>query len=408
MGAPKAALESGDKKITAGRCPVLGGESEEGYDASATRRDNETGRNATTEGARHTSTRQRQSHRARKAHPASSGQLKLGSGVVTSDLNARPPSGLRGLGSAPRSGRGPRRDDRMGMQCHPKAAPQASPAAASLFPSLFRQPPLQCAVVQPVGSTGTSTLSLQINATDVRARECRGGFHRWVLLPVALLAGMTLCCSPTVVGPSIIRLDPLKPEASGLRFGVRSGPRPAAANVSLAKTGFDGKADIFKVPEWSLAYDLGYTYPIGQSFSIHAGVQAEFLYPIPFPGIGAYAGASYLIRFGDYSIAPALAVRGASDLGLPSTSSGGPSSFVGVEFAPTFSMRSDNRVWAGITPFVSGQYLAARTNNMFLFAGGVAFFRIDKFELSGGFGQAWFADGRSWLVPLMGIRVADN
>jgi|CXWL01.1.fsa_nt_gi hypothetical protein len=251
-------------------------------------------------------------------------------------------------------------------------------------------------------------LDLTADLSTIEARS-RPRSALWPGLLVTLLFLTLQGCSPTVVAPSIIRVDPLKPEASGLRFGVRSGPRPAQVNNSLARAGFDGKADIFNVPEWSIAYDIAYTYPVTQRFSVHGGVQAEFLFPIPFPGVGAYLGGSYLIRVGDYAIAPSLSVRAASDLGLPSTSTGGPSSFVGVEFAPTLSFRPDERVWAGLTPFVSAQFLAAgRGDNSFLFAGGVFFFRIDKFELMGGFGQAWFADGRSWRVPLMGIRVGGN
>lgn len=243
-----------------------------------------------------------------------------------------------------------------------------------------------------------------MSAADATSRA-----GRQVLLLLIALAPTLQGCSPTVVAPSIIRIDPLKPEAGGLRFGVRSGPRPAQVNNSLARAGFDGKTDIFNVPEWSLAYDIAYTYPVTERLSVHGGVQAEFLFPIPFPGVGAYVGTSYLFRLGNYAIAPSLALRGASDLGLPSTSTGGPSSFVGLEFAPTLSYRPDERVWVGVTPFVSAQFLAAaRGDNSFLFAGGVFFFRLDKFELMGGFGQAWFADGRSWMVPIMGIRVGEN
>jgi hypothetical protein len=213
-------------------------------------------------------------------------------------------------------------------------------------------------------------------------------------------------CAPTSIAPSVIRLEAPEPEATSFRLGLRSGPRVPLAEASIRAGAFRGDNDSFHVPEWSAAYDFALTLPLGRGVGFHAGVQAEFFYPIPMAALGGWVGFSWLFRVGPLAFAPAIAARGASDFGLVSV--GGPANLFAGDAAVTISYRVEDRVWIGIIPFASQGFAGQALDTQYWFAGGCLMGRVGKVEILGGWGRVWVASGPSWNVPLIGIRAGDN
>lgn len=216
-------------------------------------------------------------------------------------------------------------------------------------------------------------------------------------------------CAPTSLSPSLIRMTPPDPTRTATAVGgLRTGPRFSTAltpTSSLPGGTFVGDGNSFAFPQWSVAYDLGLTTPVSERTALHFGAQGEFYYPVPLPAYGAYIGVSHYVPVGPFSIAPALCVRGASDLGLPSL--GGTGTNAGAEFSTTLALRAEDSIRLGLVPFVGYHQVWAATESTALFTGGVLALKFEKIELTAGFGRVFLGSGQSWNVPLIGVRGGD-
>ncbi|WP_426757455.1 hypothetical protein [Myxococcus sp. Y35] len=221
-------------------------------------------------------------------------------------------------------------------------------------------------------------------------------------------------CAPTAMGPMVMRLGPGRPDQNVMQMGMRSGPRlsaPIAGTQPNLPTGdrFRGDEASFSTQQWGVAFDAALTLPLSERLHVHTGIQGEMFLPVPLPGYGVYAGASYYLGSEQLGLAPALALRGASDFGLTS-SRGGPGSIFGAEVSCALTMQPEKNVSLGLVPFVSWHTVAsAGRNEHALHYGGVVAARIswgwlNDLEVSGGFGRAKVGNGLSWNVPLMGVR----
>ena len=229
---------------------------------------------------------------------------------------------------------------------------------------------------------------------------------------VALLAALA-GCAPTTMGPMVMRLGPGLPDQSTLHGGIRSGPRlsaPLAARTTFDPTesNFAGDADPFSTRQWSMAYDFALTRPVSDRVAMHLGLQGEIYYPLPLPGYGLYGGVSSWFGTPELGVAPALVLRGASDFGIDTR--GGPGSLVGAEATATLYFCPDPKVSLGLVPFFGVHQAFTRSQSATaLYYGGALVFqipmgRLDKVEVSGGFGRADVRGEASWNVPIMGTR----
>jgi hypothetical protein len=215
-------------------------------------------------------------------------------------------------------------------------------------------------------------------------------------------------CASTSLAPSIIRFAP--PSSSldpvGVNLGLRTGPR--LANVLQPNTGsvlgatnsgssFDLRNNL------GLMWDLDVVVRTRSPIAFHLGAQAEFGYPIPVPGFGLFAGVSAALTKGQLTVAPALAIRGATDFGLAGIT-GASGSYLAADVCVTLSVRALDDVRLALVPFFSVQQPASRVTLPFsLYAGGMVVARFGSIEAMAGFGRV-FADAQSFNVPLMGLR----
>ncbi|TQF12065.1 hypothetical protein FJV41_30955 [Myxococcus llanfairpwllgwyngyllgogerychwyrndrobwllllantysiliogogogochensis] len=235
-----------------------------------------------------------------------------------------------------------------------------------------------------------------------------------VVLPLALALGVLAGCAPTAVGPMVMRLGPGAAEQRILQAGIRSGPRlsaPIAGTQGVVSVDerFRGDDASFSTQQWGLAFDAAMTWPLTERLHLHTGIQGEMFLPLPVPGYGVYAGASYYLGSEQLGVAPSFALRGASDFGITS-SKGGPGSMAGAEATCAFSFSPEPGVSVGLVPFVAVHTLASHgTSQGSLYYGGVVAARftwrwLDTLELSGGFGRAKVGNSASWNVPIVGVR----
>lgn len=235
---------------------------------------------------------------------------------------------------------------------------------------------------------------------------------RPLLAVAALFVGALTGCAPATLGPMVMRLGPGNPEQRLWQVGVRTGPRLTAslAGENDFDDPFHGDANVFNTQQWGIAYDAAVTFPLTQRLSLHTGAQGEFFLPLPVPGYGLYAGASYYVGSERLGLAPALSLRGASDFGLRGAK-GGPGSILGAEATCAFSVQPESGVSFGVVPFFGWNQVFVPGQNMSaLYFGAVVAARVsvgggvDHLELSGGFGRARTDNGTSWNVPIMGVR----
>ncbi len=225
------------------------------------------------------------------------------------------------------------------------------------------------------------------------------------------LAAVACSCAPTLLAPSVIAHEPLDPTKPSGRIGLRSGPRPSAAIAGLDAGSFQGANDSFHVPEWSVAYDFAASVPMKNTgVRLHFGIQAEFFFPIPLPAVGAMFGGSYQLSFGRFRLIPALSFRGNTDFFIKGVF-GSSGSLLTGDFSPTLSFRPDAETSVGLTPFVSVTGLWTPDGagpQRLVYVGGVVSASFKKVELLTGFGRVFLPDGRSWNVPIIGIRGGEN
>lgn len=232
-------------------------------------------------------------------------------------------------------------------------------------------------------------------------------------LALAALLAALAGCAPTTMSPMVMRLGPGSAEQTLLHGGIRSGPRlssPLAARTTLDPTesNFAGDSDPFSTRQWSMAYDFALTKPLSDTVAMHLGVQGEIYYPLPLPGYGVYGGVSSWFGTRELGVAPALVLRGASDFGIDTR--GGPGSLLGAEATATLYFCPDPDVSLGLVPFFGVHQAFNRGESATgLYYGGALVFqipmgRLDKVELSGGFGRADVTGEASWNVPIMGTR----
>lgn len=216
-------------------------------------------------------------------------------------------------------------------------------------------------------------------------------------------------CAPTTLSPMAVRLAPLEPDDVTARVGFRSGPR---LSVPLSQPrNFHGDDAPFSAPQWAFAYDGQFLVPMGESFALHLGLQAEVgcssrACPVPVPGYGVSLGLSQYIPMGPLSVAPAVMVNGATDFGLGVV--GGPGSQVGAEASVTLALH-DGSTSVGFAPFCGvHRVLGARGDTSALYFGAVIAGRFslgvgDAVEVSMGLGRVQMERGPGWTVPLLGI-----
>ncbi len=219
-------------------------------------------------------------------------------------------------------------------------------------------------------------------------------------------------CPATTLAPSIIHFAPVRPDRTEFQIGVRSGPRMAAAYGARTRGTWAGDEDPFSPFNWGLAWDAAVTFPFKSGLALHLGGQVEFAYPLPLPGIGAFAGLSYLAQRGRFSIAPSLAVRGATDFGigtLTSAATGGvPGSAVSADLGVTFAARAHDDVRFGLVPFVSVAKPFSRIEvPVTFYAGALLAVRVARMEFTLGFGRVITTDGVAFTVPLVGVRAGE-
>jgi hypothetical protein len=229
---------------------------------------------------------------------------------------------------------------------------------------------------------------------------------------VALLAALA-GCAPTTMSPMVMRLGPGRPGETLLHGGIRSGPRltaPIAARTTLDTTEsiFSGNASPLSTRQWSMAYDFALTRPVSDRVAMHLGLQGEIYYPLPLPGYGVYGGVSSWYGSRELGVAPALVVRGATDFGIDTR--GGPGSMFGAEATATLYFCPDPKVSMGLVPFfgVHQVYNRGESTSALYYGGALVFQvpigRLDRVEISGGFGRADVTGEASWNVPIMGTR----
>jgi hypothetical protein len=222
---------------------------------------------------------------------------------------------------------------------------------------------------------------------------------------LVVLAG----CAPTSVAPSVIRYEPLDPEVGENRLGLRSGPRLSSALNRVDAMTLDDAIGTPAPPELGVALEFVRLQPLIGNFAVHLGVQAEFLFAIPFPGVGAFGGVSHRWQFGALSIAPAVTLRAATDFGAGLITAPSASTW-GGDVGVSFSLAEGETARVGVTPFFAlwqsyspsiGRLATAA------FAGALLFVRFTQFELLLGLGRV-FANGVGWNVPLVGVRTGGN
>lgn len=231
-------------------------------------------------------------------------------------------------------------------------------------------------------------------------------------MAVAAVAALLAGCPSTTLAPSIIQFAPVRPDRTEFQIGVRSGPRLATAYTSRARGTWAGDEDPFSPFNWGLAWDAAVTFPFKSGLAVHLGGQLEFAYPLPLPGVGAFVGASYLAQSGRFSIAPSLAVRGATDFGTGRATTaaigGVPGSAVSADVGITLGARVHDDVRFGLVPFVS---LAAPFSSvavpLTVYAGAVLAVRVARMEFTVGFGRVIALDGTAFTVPLVGVRAGE-
>jgi hypothetical protein len=233
---------------------------------------------------------------------------------------------------------------------------------------------------------------------------------RWLL--VAALVAAASGCAPTSMSPMVIRMMPGEPTRPTNMVGVRSGPRlstPMSASRTGSSTLFPGDSNIFAPPQWGLAYDVNGTFPFEAGFAAHLGLQGEFIYPLPLPAYGLYAGVSRYMPFGKASIGPALTGRFATDFGIPTN--GGPGTQLGGDLSVTLAFHPEEKVSIGIVPFVSYDHVwTPDAGTHTIYTGAALVVRLvlsgQSYELSGGFGRVFLpGTDTSWNAPIMGVRV---
>ena len=223
-----------------------------------------------------------------------------------------------------------------------------------------------------------------------------------------LLAWAIAGCAPTALAPTILRLDAPEPHERQLRLGLRTGPRPSAAIPSFEAQARAPASAPFEPPELGAAFEVTNGFPLGDTDTmLHVVAQAELFPPLPAPAVGLGAGLSHLFRAGRFAFAPGVSVRGSSDFGLK-TSVGGPATVVSGDVSLTASVRVEDWLQVGFTPFFAASWVAPPMDRTLLQAGGVAVIRLWRFELLGGLSHAFLANGEGWDVPLVGLRVGDN
>jgi hypothetical protein len=230
-----------------------------------------------------------------------------------------------------------------------------------------------------------------------------------VLVALAALAG----CAPTTMSPMVMRLGPGHPSETTLHGGIRSGPRltaPIAARTTFdpSESTFAGDASPFSTRQWSMAYDFALSKPLSETVAMHLGIQGEIYYPLPLPGYGLYGGLSSWFGSREFGVAPAVVVRGASDFGIDTR--GGPGGMFGAEASAAFYFCPEPKVSLGLVPFFGAHRVFHREERATaLYYGGAIVFqlpigRLDRLELSGGFGRADVQGEASWNVPILGTR----
>jgi hypothetical protein len=240
-------------------------------------------------------------------------------------------------------------------------------------------------------------------------------FGSWGVVLVAALTSL-VGCAPATMSPMVMRLGPGQPGTSIFHAGLRAGPRlsaPLAArtNPDSFDESFSGDNASFSTKQWSLAYDVALTKPLGEKLALHVGVQGEFYYPVPLPGYGLYMGVSSWYGTPNVGVAPALVLRGATDFGL--STRGGPGTILGAEASSTFYLSTEERVAVGLVPFLGIHEVFSReqSRSTLLYYGGAVVMQLplgknDRVELSAGGGRAKEQGGASWNVPILGGRWA--
>lgn len=212
-------------------------------------------------------------------------------------------------------------------------------------------------------------------------------------------------CAPTSIAPSIIRYEPLDPDEPEHRLGLRAGPRLASALARRDSGRLDFEVGTPTPPELGVAVEYQRTQPLGRGLAAHLGVQAELFYGLPLPGIGLMAGLSWRKQLGSVSIAPALALRGATDFGIATATVSG--SFAGGDVGVSFSLAESDVARLGLTPFFSIWQSFRGTMDTVFFTGGMLFARFRSVELLMGFGRL-YTGNVAWNVPLLGVRAGGN
>jgi hypothetical protein len=211
----------------------------------------------------------------------------------------------------------------------------------------------------------------------------------------------------------VVRLAPGNPAELGGQLGLHTGPRLSVPVVSRSggpgSSSFAGDTNLFAMPQWGLAYDLGLTQPLTPATSLHLGVQGEFGYPIPLPAYGLYTGVSHYVSIGRVSLAPAATARFATDFGIPSF--GGPGTLLGGDLSLTLGWHPEDRFAVGLVPFVSHQHLWTGPSQSYaLYVGAALVARLKLsggcFEVSGGFGRVFMPSIPAWTTPILGISAS--
>jgi hypothetical protein len=237
----------------------------------------------------------------------------------------------------------------------------------------------------------------------------RSRFFLVLATALAALAG----CAPTAMGPMVMRLGPGSPDQNLAQMGVRTGPRlsaPVSGSRPFISEGdrFRGDDASFSTQQWGMTLDAALTWPLTERLHLHTGLQGELFLPLPIPGYGLYSGLSYYVGSERLGLAPAVALRGATDFGLDTR--GGPESMFGAEASCAFTLQPEKNVSLGLVPFFSWHTLSSGgVADNAVYYGGVVAARftwgwLDTVELSGGFGRARVSSGASWNVPIMGVR----